>query len=222
MSNKVVAIIPIKKNSKRVKKKNFIKINKVPLFEILLRKIKKCDFDEIYVDSDSKIIKNFCKKNNLKYIKRLPKLALDNANGNDLLNYHSKIIKADYYFQIFITAPLMSVKTINRCIRILKRTRKFDSILTSKSIYSWFWFNKKPVNYQPNILPRSQDAKPIIIETTGLYGISKDALEKYKCRIGKKPFFFEVTSKESLDLDNKEDFEYLKFITKKIKLNLNQ
>ena len=33
--------------------------------------------------------------------------------------------------------------------------------------------NKKPINYKPKILPRSQDAKPIIQETTGLYGIKR-------------------------------------------------
>ena len=45
------------KNIPRVKKKNFIKINNVPLYEILLKKIIKCNFDEVYVDTDSDIIK---------------------------------------------------------------------------------------------------------------------------------------------------------------------
>jgi len=215
MKNKTVVIIPIKKKSKRVPGKNFIKINNVPLYEILLKKIIKCNFDEIYVDSDSNIIKKFCKKNNLRFINRLPHLALDNANGNDLLNYHYKIIKADYYFQLFITSPLMSVKTINECIKLLKINKSHDSILTSQSIYSWFWFNQKPINYKPNILPRSQDAKPVIIETTGLYGIKEKSLKKLKCRIGKNPYFFEVPKDESLDLDNKKDFEYLRYIVKK-------
>ena len=52
---KIVAIIPIKKKSERVKNKNFLKINNKPLFQYLLEKVKKCDFDEIYVDSDSEI-----------------------------------------------------------------------------------------------------------------------------------------------------------------------
>ena len=39
--------------------------------------------------------------------------------------------------------------------------------------FSWFWFNDRPINYKPKILPRSQDAKPIVMETTGLYGIRK-------------------------------------------------
>ena len=212
---KVVAIVPIKAKSKRVKNKNFKLVKKKPLYTYLLNTLKKCNFTEIYVDSDSDEIKKYCEKNSFKFINRLPNLALDTANGNDLLNYHSKIIDADYYFQLFITAPLLKQKTINNCIKILRNNKRYDSILTSRSIYSWFWFKKKPVNYSPKILPRSQDAKPIVGETTGLYGIKKKTLLKEKIRIGKKPFFYEVTSDESIDLDTNKDFELLEFILKK-------
>ena len=211
---KVVCIIPIKKKSKRVKGKNFKKINGKPLFRFLLDKLLKSNFDEIYIDSDSNIIKRYCKSKGYKFVNRLSSLSKDNANGNDLLNYHQKIIKADLYFQLFVTAPLLSIKSINKCISILKKTKKHDSILTCNEIFSWFWFNKKPVNYKPEILPRSQDAKPIIMETTGLYGIKSNALKKYKCRIGKKPYFYMVNKKESLDLDTEEDFKILNKIYK--------
>ena len=137
---KIVAIIPIKKNSKRVKGKNFKKIRGKPLYYFLLKKIKKCNFDSIYVDTDSNEIKKFCFKNNINYVKRQPKLAKDNANGNDLLIYHAKIIKADIYFQLFVTAPLLSVTSINKCINIIKKNKKYDSIMTIKKIYSWFWY----------------------------------------------------------------------------------
>ena len=120
---KIVAIIPVKSKSTRVKRKNFIKIhNGKPLYKYFLDKIKKCNFDEIYVDSDSKEIMNFCNKNKINFIKRKKNLAQDNANGNDLLNYHSKIISADIYFQLFVTAPLLSIKSINQCIRFLKKS----------------------------------------------------------------------------------------------------
>ena len=210
--SKIIAVIPIKKNSKRVKGKNFKKINKKPLFSYLLEKVKRCDFDEIYVDSDSQEIRNYCEKNNLFFINRLPKLAKDNANGNDLLNYHAKIIKADIYFQLFITAPLLKIKTINNCIKKLKNSKTHDSILTVQELHTWFWFNKKPVNYNPKILPRSQDAKPVIVETTALYGIKNKSLNKRKCRIGKKPFFYKLNAKESLDIDNKADLDYFKYL----------
>lgn len=214
---KTVAIVPIKKNSERVKGKNFRLINGKPLYQFLLEKLKKCKFDEVYIDSDSKEIENYCKKKQLNFIKRLPRLARNQANGNHLLNYHSSIIKAEYYFQLFITAPLLKVETINQCIKILKSNKKIDSIITSKSMQTWFWYKKKPVNYNPKKLPRSQDALPLVFETTGLYGIKRKILLKRKSRVGAKPYFFEVSDEESIDLDNEKDFKYLDYFVKKIK-----
>ena len=211
---KCIAIIPIKKRSTRVKNKNFKRLRKKKLYQYFIDKIKKCNFDEIYVDSDSTEIKRYCEKNRVKFIERKRSLSKDTANGNDLMNYHFKLLKADYYFQLFITAPLLSVKTINKCIKILKKTKKYDSILTSHEIYSWFWFKNKPINYSPKVLPRSQDAKPITVETTGLYGITYPALKKNKCRIGKKPFFLNVSKKEALDLDTDDDFKILEKVYK--------
>ena len=211
---KIVAIVPIKLKSKRLKNKNFKKINGRPLYKYLLDKLKFTNFDEIYVDSNSPEIEEYCKLKNYKFIKRLPKLAHDNANGNDLLNYHSKIINADIYFQLFITAPLLKIKTINNCIKKIKKSKKYDSILTSKSVQTWFWYKGKPVNYNPKILPRSQDADPLVFETTGLYGIRKKILLSKKARIGNKPYFYEVSDEEAIDLDNLKDFEYLEYYDK--------
>ena len=165
---------------------------------------------KVYVDTDSDEIKKYCIKNRIKIINRLPKLAKDNANGNDLLNYHYKLIKADLYFQLFITSPLITIKTINDCIKKLKKSKKHDSIVTSRRIFTWYWFDNKPINYNPTKLPRSQDAKPVIVETTALYGIKSEALKKRKCRIGYNPFFYNVSEKEAVDLDNEIDFLYLK------------
>ena len=212
---KIVVIVPIKSQSKRVKNKNFKKVNGKPLYKYLLDKLKFTNFNEIYVDSDSLEIEKYCKLKNFKFIRRLPKLALDSVNGNDLLNYHRKIIKADIYFQLFVTAPLLKISTINNCIKKIRNNKKYDSILASKSIYSWFWFKNKPVNYNPKVLPRSQNAIPIVCETTGLYGIRKNSLKKHKCRIGKNPYFYEVDDAEAIDLDNYKDFEYLEYYEKK-------
>ena len=59
---KTVVIVPIKSRSKRVKNKNFKLVNNKPLYTYLLSKLKKCNFDEVYIDSDSLEIKNYCKK----------------------------------------------------------------------------------------------------------------------------------------------------------------
>lgn len=212
---KIVCIVPIKSISKRVKSKNFRIIENKPLYAYILDKLKYTHFDKIYIDSDSSEIENYTKKNKFEFISRDPFLSKDSANGNDLLMHHQKLIDADLYFQIFVTAPLLKVETINKCIKILKNDKSIDSILTSKSLHTWCWFDGKPINYDTKILPRSQDAKPLIIETTGLYGIRKEVLKKNRSRIGNKPFFYDVSDEESIDLDNEEDFKLLEYYVSK-------
>lgn len=206
-----ICIVPIKLNSTRVKNKNFRKIKGRKLYEHFFIKLSKTNFDQIYVDSDSKEIEKITKKYGFQFLKRIQRLKKKSANGNDLLNYHvERIPDADNYFQLFITAPLLRVETINDCISILKKNKNHDSILTMEKMKSWFWYKNKPVNFNPNSFPRSQDAVPLIKETTGLYGIKKDALLKYKRRTGNKPFFKFVNFEEGLDLDTEEDFLILK------------
>tara|TARA_B100000795_G_C22801561_1_gene442198 strand:- start:3193 stop:3888 length:696 start_codon:yes stop_codon:yes gene_type:complete len=216
MLNKKITVVicNIKKKSKRLRNKNFIKIYNVPLYQITLNKLLKCKFDKVYVDTDSEEIKRYCKKKKINIINRIPFLATDRANGNHLMNYHRKIIKADIYFHIHVTSPLLKVKTINKCIKFLQKTKKFHSIITTKSQQGYFWFKGKPINYNPKIFPRSQDLSPMIYETTALYGVKKNVLDKYKFRIGKKPYFHEVDDFEKTDLDTKKDLDYLEYLIK--------
>ena len=72
----------------------------------------------------------------------------------------------------------------------------------------------KPINYDPKVLPRSQDANPLVFETTGLYGIRRKILLNKRSRIGDKPYFYEVGDEEAIDLDNLKDFEYLQYYVK--------
>ena len=48
--------------------------------------------------------------------------------------------------------------------------------------------------------------EPLIEETTGLYGISKESLKKYKCRIGRKPYMHIVNKFEAIDINTEQDF----------------
>lgn len=69
-----------------------------------------------------------------------------------------------------------------------------------------------PINYRPGILPRSQDMVPLVEETTGLYGITADALARYRCRIGRKPLIYTVSRFEAVDINTEEDFKVAEYI----------
>jgi len=211
---KTVAIIPIKETSKRVQGKNFRLFLGQPLYKHFFSKLVDAPFDEIYVDTDSEEIKAYAKSLGWGVIDRAPELAADTANGNHLLVHQAGIVDADIYFQLFITAPLLSKETIRKSYDIMLNKPEYDSLFTAVEVYSWFWFNGKAVNYDPKELPRSQDAKPIIRETTALYGIRKETLLKHQCRIGEKPYMLFVDEIEAADLDTELDYKMAEFLCK--------
>src|SRR3989338_4568505 len=111
---KSIAIIPIKHRSTRVVSKNFRMLGGRKLYEYIIQHTlsTKC-FDEICVDTDSSEIKIYAQKYGVTIIDRLPWLASDEANGNDLLVHHWKERPGfDFYFQLFATAPFLHVETI--------------------------------------------------------------------------------------------------------------
>jgi len=220
---KTAAFIPIKSNSERVKGKNFLKLCGRKLYEhIVENSISANCFDDIYVDTDSEEIKEFCNKVGVKTIEREEWLTKNNANGNDLLNNsYDKFPNYDLYFQLFATAPFLKSSTIQGCVDLLSNTNNYDSVLTVLEEYGWYWVNGIPVNYRPSVLPRSQDATPVMKETTGLYGITSESLNKHRCRIGAKPYFYTIDVSEAIDLDNSEDFRFAETQCQKMDSNLD-
>jgi CMP-N-acetylneuraminic acid synthetase len=222
MSAVVVAFIPIKSVSKRVPRKNFRLFCGHPLYKyIITNAVDSNAFDNIYVDTDSDEINVFTIKKGAQIIDRPEYMTADNVNGNDLLVYDYEAVRnGDYLFQLFATAPLLKAETIKECVDFLKNDGKYDSIFTATEENGWFWFNDLPVNYRPDILPRSQDAKHVLKESTGLYGITKESLLKYKCRIGARPKPFLISPVEALDIDTEYEFEFAQAIGYRSKINL--
>jgi N-acylneuraminate cytidylyltransferase len=213
---RVACFIPIKANSERIPGKNFKRLNNKKLYEYIIQHslISEC-FDDIFVDTNSDEITKYAEEHNLKTIKRLESLAENTANGNDLLVYHHRIFpEYDYYFQLFATAPFLQPESIRNCVNKLTDGGEYDSCFTAVKHNGFFWLNKHSVNYQPYILPRSQDLEPVIEETTGLYGIKKESLEKYRCRIGMKPYIYYVDKFEAVDINNETDFKIAEIIGK--------
>jgi len=211
--------IPIKKNSERVKGKNFRRIKDKKLYEYIIINAHESNiFDQIFIDTDSQEVKDFCTKNNLEIeiINRKKELATNSANGNDLLIHHQKIKpNFDYYFQLFATAPFLKSDTIKQCVEIIIKTNIYDSIFTAIPDKNFYWFENKPVNYRPGVLPRSQDLTPMYKETTGLYGIKSSSLKRFKCRIGSNPYIYECDHIESIDIDTEEDLEWARWIAER-------
>ena len=213
---KTAAFIPIKANSERVPGKNFRSLNDKKLYEYIIEHTKESRvFDDIFIDTNSDEIKEYCETAGCSVIDRKEVLARNTANGNDLLNYHFELYpNYDYYFQLFATAPYLQPESIRISAEKLIGSTVYDSCFTAIRHQGFFWLNDTSINYRPCILPRSQDMTPVVEETTGMYGISAESLKKYRCRIGAKPYIHFVSKFEAVDINTEEDLKIAEYIGK--------
>lgn len=203
------AFIPIKSNSTRVPGKNFKPWKGRPLYQwIINRTLDAGCFDDIFVDTDSVEIADYAIDCCVNVIRRVHWLTADSANGNDLIVHHAtEHPQYDAYFQLFATAPELRAETIADCVKRLRESPDHDSILTGRRVSGWFWLTDRHPLYRPDILPRSQDWQGVWQESTGLYGITRQAVQRYRQRIGANPIFHEITAQEMCDIDYPEDFD---------------
>ena len=215
---KTACFIPIKANSERVPGKNLRVLNGKKLYQYICEHVKSANvFDDVFIDTNSSEIREYAQQMGFEVIERKPELAQNTANGNDLLVYHfTQYPDYDYYFQLFATAPYLQPKSIEVCYNRLTASTDYDSCFTATENHSFYWYAGTPVNYRPGILPRSQDMIPVVEETTGLYGISRESLDKYRCRIGRKPYIHVVSKFEAVDINTEEDLRIAEYVGKMV------
>jgi len=110
--SKIVAMIPARMGSKRVKKKNIRLLNGKPMVQYVIDAAKESGcFDEIWVNSESEVLEKISVQSGVNFYKRPHELCTDNV-GSDLFVYD--FIKLDkvflkYEIQQTISSPLVQI-----------------------------------------------------------------------------------------------------------------
>lgn len=202
---KIVAIMPIKLNNERCPGKNTRMLGNKPLLAHELDNLKLtglCDSINVYC-SDEAVVPFI--PEGIRFIKRPEFLDLPTSNFNQIFENFMNAVDADIYVYAHATAPFITVDTMKQCIEAVK-SGKYDSAFCASKIQTFLWKNGEPLNFDASNLPRTQDLEPIYQETSGVYVFTKKVYLKFKRRIGMKPFIKEVSLKETIDIDNPEDF----------------
>lgn len=215
---KVVAFLPVKGTSERIKNKNTSLLNGKPLFLHTLEKLMKCDFiDEVYLDTEMDSIYEMAKYTGCKFLKRDPALATNKTDGHTLFYNEAIKVDADIYIQTLCTSPFIKPETIQQGVKILaKRGGGYDSVVLVKREKQYTWDDNGP-KYDRNHIPNSVDLPDTIIETMGLYITNRDiAINKHR-RYGSNPFLLEASPIESTDVNYPSEFEFAEIISKGLK-----
>lgn len=202
----IVAIMPIKLNNERCPGKNTRLLGDKPLLAHELDNLKRtglCDSINVYC-SDEAVIPFI--PEGVNFVKRPSFLDLPTSNFNQIFENFMNTVDAEVYVYAHATAPFITVDTMQQCIEAVK-SGEYDSAFCASKIQTFLWKNGEPLNFDASNLPRTQDLDPIYQETSGVYVFTKEVFKKYGRRIGVNPFIKEVTFKETVDIDNPEDFD---------------
>ena len=81
---KIIAMIPARMGSKRVKNKNLRMINDKPLIEYILETVSKINiFDRVYINSEDDVFKEIADKYNFEFYNRPKYLSSDVATNDE-------------------------------------------------------------------------------------------------------------------------------------------
>ncbi len=203
---KIVAMVPIKLNSERVKDKNLRLFHDgKPLVHFILEAlVASKKIDEVYVYCSSERIQNYLIPG-VKFLKRPEYLDLNTSNCNDIIREFIKEVDADYYCVSHATGPFTKTASIDKCIDSVVDSQNVDSAFTVEKVQTFIWEKGKPMNFDVDHFPRTQDLEPLYKETSGAFVFPKWVFEKYDRRVGVKPCLVEVEPVESLDIDTEYD-----------------
>lgn len=219
---KVVAMIPARMGSKRIKKKNIRLLNGVPLISYVIRAAKDSGvFDEIYINSESQILARIADTEGVKFYHRPSYLSSDEATNDDFALDFMQNVQCETLIQILPTSPFITKEEIISFVETAYR-QELDTAISVCDQKIECIFENKPINFvQKDKTPPSQLLEPVKSYACSLMGWKTENfiqnMNKYNSayhggdgNIG----FFTLKGFSTIDIDNEEDFQLAEMVAK--------
>ena len=203
---KTVALVPIKLNSQRLPHKNILPIAGHPLCWHLCNTLNQVNgLDEVYVYCSDPAVKKYI-PDKVHFLQRPIWLDGDTVKGFDIYREFIKTIDANVYVLAHTTSPFIKVSSCQTALDHILSGEN-DSAFSAEKVQTFAWYQGKPINYDLNDVPRTQDMEPIWIETSAFFMFRKEIFTVHNRRIGFNPWIQEVTGIEAVDIDEKKDYD---------------
>lgn len=214
---KVVAFVPCRKGSERIKNKNIKNFAGITggLLSIKLKQLINCELIErIYLSTNDEEIIQFVNKtfNHQKLVvdRRRDELCSSETSTDTLIKYIPELIGEENILWTHVTSPFIDENDYTDAIKTYFKKRKegFDSSMSVNKIQTFIWDENGTVNYDRKIekWPRTQTLKPLFEANSGFFISTLKNYIELNDRIGEKPYFHELPKIKSFDIDWEEDF----------------
>ena len=216
-NKELIAIVPVRSGSQRLKNKNIKPFANSNLIEIKLRELLKVNkIDQIILTSDSEEMLEIGKKFNVRTHTREKYFASSEATNSEFFSNLADICKSEYVIYSPVTSPLISYETINECIDYFE-VNNLRNLATTSLVKHHLWLNGSPINYEIDKSPSSQDLPDIHQINYACCIIEKTLMKANKNVVSKDVVFKILDEIESRDIDTELDFLIAEHIYNKYK-----
>jgi CMP-N-acetylneuraminic acid synthetase len=158
---KIIAMIPARMGSQRLKQKNLQQIDGAPILAHAVRKCYASEmFDEVWVNSESDVFGEIANEEGASFHKRPDELANDMATSEDFIYEFLTVHECNYVVQVHSIAPLLTKNDVISFVKELK-SKKPDVLLSCEEIQIECSYNGKPVNFTYDEKTNSQELDPV-------------------------------------------------------------
>ena len=146
MSN--TCIIPVRKGSERLPKKNYKILEGKSILEIaILKAIESKAFDEIYINTDDELLKKVSEEYGIKFHHRGEHLANSDATSDQVVFNFFNTFNCSNLFWLNTVSPLQTIEDIQNFVRTSKKQDWKSGVSYSPSYVHSFHENK-PINFE--------------------------------------------------------------------------
>jgi CMP-N-acetylneuraminic acid synthetase len=225
MKKKIIAMIPARIGSQRLKKKNLALINNKPLIEYVIQSAKKTKiFHKICINSDDQIFAKIALKNNIDFYLRKKSFGSSNTKSDDVVYDFLKNNKCDIVVWVNPIAPLQEPKEIKKVVNFFIK-KKLNSLITTNKLKNHAIYKSKPLNYKiGERFAKTQDLKPleIMVYSIMIWKAStfiKTYEKNKKAILHGKVGYYPVSKFSGIIVKDKIDLEIVSMIMKFSKKN---
>lgn len=207
----VVAVVPVREGSSRIKDKNFVPFGGHPtLVHNKIDHLKKAGcFNHIYISSDSPRAREIAAKTGVEFLDRDPVMCTSKPRWDEVVVSILDTVPGDPHIAwAMVTSPLFT--RYSEAVRAyFSKGDDHDSLVGVKEIKEYLIDEAgRPLFYSFGAWhPYSNEIKPLYAINDTVFIARKSDQLHWRYWIGRRPFLFHCEPAESIDINFPEDLE---------------
>jgi CMP-N-acetylneuraminic acid synthetase len=210
-------MIPARKGSERLAKKNYLKIGDLTVLEIALQKaIKSKAFDRVVVNSDDPNLEEISNKHGVNFYLRSSDLASSDATSDQVVLDFLNNYEGEKFFWVNTVSPLQTISDIQNFVKTaIDDSWKSGVSYSLSQVHALY--DDNPLNFQwENGFARTQDLKSIKFFNYAMMGWSRDMIDLLSQGqlFDKNTHLVESSKWSNFLLKSKEDMDLITMLSK--------